>query len=93
MLAGIYLSCGPIGSPRGLFQLASWRRATRPRLSFPQPAVLRLLLTRETIAQQYARWHRPIPLLDGAPCDRAYVAAAGLHTFVRTQQRHQACAQ
>ncbi len=61
--------------------------------NLPQPAVLRLLPTRETIAQQYARFHRRIPLLDGALGDRAYVATAGLQTFVRTQQRRRACAQ
>src|SRR5215471_10930941 len=61
--------------------------------NFPQPAVLRPLPTRETLAQQYARWHRRIPLRDGAQCDRAYVATGDLHTFVRTQQRRRAYAQ
>ena len=42
--------------------------------NFPQSAVLRLLPTRETLAQQYACWRRRIPLRDGAQCDRAYVA-------------------
>jgi hypothetical protein len=51
------------------------------------------LPTREMIAQQYARLHCRIPLVDGAPGDRAYVATAGLQTFVRTQQRRRACAQ
>src|SRR4030095_16266483 len=48
-----------------------------PRLRLPQRAVLRLLPTREMIAQQYARLHCRIPLVDGAPGDRAYVATAG----------------
>src|SRR6266478_5757969 len=34
--------------------------------NFPQSAVLRLLPTRETLAQQYACWRRRIPLRDGA---------------------------
>src|SRR5215831_2584588 len=58
--------------------------------NFPQPAVLRLLPMRETLAQQYARWRRQRPLRDGAQGDRAYVATGGLHTFVRTQQRRRA---
>src|SRR4029450_13256599 len=74
----------PIGPPGG---------APRAPPSFPQRAVLRLLPTRQTIVQQYARFHRRIPLLDGALGDRAYVATAGLQTFVRTQQRRRACAQ
>src|SRR6516164_851266 len=61
--------------------------------NFPQSAVLRLLPTRETLAQQYACWRRRIPLRDGAQCDRAYVATGGLHTFVRAQRRRRACAQ
>src|SRR6516225_3442286 len=55
--------------------------------NFPQPAVLRLLPTRETLARQHARWPRRISLRDGAQRDRACVATGGLHTFVRTQQR------
>src|SRR6266511_1145130 len=55
--------------------------------NFLQPAGLRLLPTRETLARQYARWRRRISLRDDAPGDRAYVATGGLHTFVRTQQR------
>src|SRR6266446_4758836 len=58
-----------------------------------QPAVLRLLPTRETLAQQYARWPRRISLRDGAQRARACVATGGLHTFVRTQQCRRACAQ
>src|SRR5262249_23134606 len=42
--------------------------------NFPQSALLRLLPTRETLAQQYACWRRRISLRDGAQCDRAYVA-------------------
>src|SRR6516165_7058849 len=58
--------------------------------NFPQPAVLRLLPTRETLARQHARWPRRISLRDGGQRDRACVATGGLHTFVRTQQRRRA---
>src|SRR5262245_56316053 len=60
--------------------------------NFPRPAALRLLPTRETPAQQHARWRRRILLRDGAPCDRAYVATGALHTFERTLQRRRGCA-
>src|SRR5262245_11891830 len=42
--------------------------------NFPQPAVLRLLPTRETLARQHARWPRRISLRDGGQRDRACVA-------------------
>ena len=47
----------------------------------PEPAVLRLLPTRETLAQQRARWPRRISLRDGAQGGRVYVATGALHTF------------
>src|SRR5262245_27980086 len=45
--------------------------------NFPQPAVLRLLPTRETLVRQHARWPRRISLRDGAQRDRACVATGG----------------
>jgi len=68
-------------------------RGSNESSNFPQRAVLRLSPTRERLAQQYARSRHRTPLRDGAPCDCADVAAGDLHTFVRTQQRHRACAQ
>src|SRR5258708_6746796 len=59
---------------------------------FPRPAVLRLLPTRETLAQRHARWPCRISLRDGAQRDRAYMTG-GLHTFARTRQRRRGCAQ
>src|SRR6516165_1670326 len=60
---------------------------------FPRPAVLRLLPTRETLAQRHARWPCRISLRDGAQRDRAYMATGGLHAFARTRQRRRGCAQ
>jgi hypothetical protein len=55
-----------------LRRVFTWRAGSNVRVSnFPQPAVLRLLPTRETLPQQYARWRRRIPLRDGAQGDRA----------------------
>src|SRR5262245_33846537 len=56
--------------------------------NFPQPAVLRLLPMRETLAQQYARWRRRIPLRDGVQGDRpmwqpgAYIRSCELSSVV-----------
>src|SRR5262249_22249096 len=57
----------------------------------PQPAVLRLWPTRETLAPHHARSPRRRSLRDGARRDRAYMATGGLHTFGRTRQRRRGC--
>src|SRR5262249_34806126 len=57
----------------------------------PQPAVLRLLPTRETLAPHHARWPHRISLRDGTRRDRADMATGGLHTFGRTRQRRRGC--
>src|SRR5260221_12820176 len=64
----------------------------RQSLAGVRSAVLRLLPTRETLAQRHARWPCRISLRDGAQRDRAYMTG-GLHTFARTRQRRRGCAQ
>src|SRR5262249_38652053 len=59
----------------------------------PQPVVLRLSPTRETLAQHHARWPRRISLRDAAQRDRVYMATGALHMFGRTRQHRRGCAQ
>src|SRR5262249_37521585 len=54
-----------------------------PHYPFPQPAVLRLLPTRETLAQRHARWPRRISLRDRAQRVRACMTTGGLH-YIRS---------
>src|SRR5262249_35244808 len=55
-----------------------------PHYPFPQPAVLRLSPTRETLAQRHARWPRRISLRDGAQRVRACMANSAASSRVRT---------
>lgn len=68
------------GCPR-FFTSGRTREFIRP-LTFLSQQSFGYLPTRETLAQQYARWRRQIPVRDGAPGDRAYVATGG-PTYVR----------